>query len=237
MLKLSQLRVQTCSCLLLSFVLCNSISYQQDLTASLKADPIYLDLYHKLGSGQEFKLRGSILVKPKSEYRPARASFTQHNELSNSDLETLKKSTDQGDTYYLKTVSRRKDDQKPLKTTQTIVKSCSMYGSNLADIITINLSPTNDFISVNLITADQECQGDFPTELSNKFNTTLLVESGSIGPQPDTATYIKRLEEERQNKLKEGKQDNRSFFGKYWIYIVPAVIVLMMFSGPEQGAR
>lgn len=228
---------------ILLFICCQQTSQQQqDLQFQLKTDPFTLDLYHKFASDQEFKLRGTLLIKPRSEYRVAQASIIKQAELSEQDIETLKKSSEQGDIYYLKTSLRGKNNDKNfeelyIKTTQTIVKSCSLYSSNLVDNILINLSPINEFLSVNLYTNDPECRSQIPHQLSNQFNTTILIDSGLIGPSPETATYIKRLEEERQNKAKEGKEDNRSFFAKYWVYIVPAVIILMMFSGPPEGGR
>lgn len=231
-----------CLCLILVTILniCLSQQQQQQDGLHLKTDPIYLDLYHKFDLDQEFKLRGSILVRPKTDYRIAQASIISQPELSQSDLNFLKASGERVDeSYFLKAVQRRKkgDQGPPAKTVQTLIKACSLYTSNLVDFLTINLSPYNDFISVNIHTSDPECNSEVPQALSNKFNTTIQVDSGNVGPVPDTATYIKRLEEERQNKLREGKEDNRSFFAKYWIYIVPAVIILMMFSGPAEQGR
>jgi hypothetical protein len=214
------------------------ISLQQSETLATKTEPFYIDLYHKFDSNADFKPRGSILVRPRTEHRSAQASIISQNELSESDLKSLKEQAD--DTYYLRAVSRKNKSGKndAQKVTETIVKSCSLYASNLNDFLVVNLNAFNEFISVNFYTSDPECINQ-PLEdsLSHKFNTTVLIESSPLGPKPDTATYIKRLEEERQNKLKEGKEDNRSFLAKYWIYIVPGVIILMMLGGPEQGGR
>lgn len=217
---------------------------QQDLL-TLKTDPLTIDLYHKFNVDQEFKLRGSIIVKPKSEYRVAQASILKKQvSLTDEDLQALKDASEKGELYYLKAYLRTKknkdssaDSVQPEKSSQTLIKSCSLYTANLADFITINLSPVNDFINVNVFSADPECTENIPNNLSREFNTTIIVQSGAVGPSPDTATYIKRLEEERLSKQRDGKPDDRSFFAKYWIYIVPAVIILMMFSGPEQGGR
>lgn len=240
--RLTNLSINAC-CLLLLTIIFQSIfssAQQQELLTPLKSDPLTIDLYHKLDSNQDFKSRGTVVVKPRTEHRIAQASLTNQVELSDSEKKILKEAAEKGDTYYLKAVLRQKkgDQVVELRTTQTLVKTCSLYTSNLVDFITVNLTPSNDFINVNLFTADHECAGQEPDNLASKFNTTVLVESGVVGPIPDTATYIKRLEEERLNKAKEGKEDNRSFFAKYWIYIVPAVIILMIFSGPaDQGGR
>jgi len=58
-------------------------------------------------------------------------------------------------------------------------------------------------------------------------------------PQPDTQTYIVRMERDRKEKEKSAHQDNRSFLAKYWMYILPVVIFVLMSgaSNPEGGAR
>lgn len=230
--------LQLSFCILLAIILYSKASYQQD-PLPLKASTLVIELQHKIGSKQEeFKPRGTILVKPKTEYRAAQATIDQI-ELTDPDIENFKES---GGLYHLRAILRKKlangEKSEPLQSSTTITKACSLVASNFADSVIVNLNPVNDFISVNLQTADPECLNDFnPRSLARKFDTSVQVDSGVLGPTPDTATYIKRLEEERQNKLKEGKEDNRSFFAKYWIYIVPAVVILMMFSGPEQGAR
>lgn len=216
----------------------------QDLSIYLKSSPFTVDLYHKFGSGEEqqFTLRGSILVRPKTEYRPAQVSWVgQQSKLTAENLKALKEASQNDDFYYLRsTVRAKKDsDKESTKTTQTVIKACSLYNSKLFDYLILNLSPFGDFLGLNIYTEDPNCSNPDP-ELApeeTSLKTTLTVDLGALGPQPDTATYIRRIEEERQNKLKEGKEDNRSFFAKYWIYIVPAVVILMMFSGPEQGSR
>ena len=56
------------------------------------------------------------------------------------------------------------------------------------------------------------------------------------GPVPDTAAFVQKVEEEKR-KVENGEvKDNRSFLAKYWMYIVP--VVLMAINGaasPEGG--
>lgn len=221
---------------------------QQDSSVYSKASQFTVDLYHKFGSGEDrhFGLRGSISVRPKTEYRPAQVSWVgQQSKLSEQDLRALREAAEGNDFYYLRSTIRAKksadksEPSGPTKTTQTVIKSCSLYNTRLSDNLVVNLSPFGDFLGVNLYTEDTDCASGaiILSPKDNSFNTTLSVDLGAIGPHPDTATYLRRIEEERQNKLKEGKEDNRSFFAKYWIYILPAVAILMFFSGPEQATR
>ncbi|CAB4006789.1 ER membrane complex subunit 10, partial [Paramuricea clavata] len=52
---------------------------------------------------------------------------------------------------------------------------------------------------------------------------------------PETQTYIKKLEDERRGKERGKGKDNRSFFAKYWMYIVPLLLFLLL-SGQEPPA-
>lgn len=59
-------------------------------------------------------------------------------------------------------------------------------------------------------------------------------------PGPDTATYLRRVEEEKRARQQGATQDNRSFLQKYWIYFVPVIafMVLSNVLNPEpQGAE
>jgi hypothetical protein len=56
---------------------------------------------------------------------------------------------------------------------------------------------------------------------------------------PDTATYIQKIEKEREAKERGEVKDNRSILAKYWMYIVPVVILLMVSSmaNPDAAAN
>lgn len=202
------------------------VGASQDYNAAgvaVKTEPILLDLFHKFSDDSQFTKRGILTIKPNLGTTGA---TIKQDKLTESQLKAIKEGHGN---YYIRAV--QKD-----KVSETLVKKCSIRG--LVDFIAVNLSPSNDFISLNLFTIDPECQSEGLAPTTRDFNTTVFVNIGSIGPSPDTATYVKRLEEERQSKLREGKEDNRSFFAKYWIYIVPAVVFLMIFSGPQEpGAR
>lgn len=67
----------------------------------------------------------------------------------------------------------------------------------------------------------------------NKLRLTKTIPSYS----PDTASFIQKLEREREARDHGEVKDHRGFFAKYWMYIVP-VAILVLVSGatsPEQG--
>lgn len=56
--------------------------------------------------------------------------------------------------------------------------------------------------------------------------------------RPDTASFVQKVEREREARDHGDTKDQRGFFAKYWMYIVP-VAVIVLISGatsPDQGA-
>lgn len=56
--------------------------------------------------------------------------------------------------------------------------------------------------------------------------------------RPDTAAFVQRLEREREARDSGETKDQRGFFARYWMYIIPvAVLVLISGSaGSEQSS-
>lgn len=48
---------------------------------------------------------------------------------------------------------------------------------------------------------------------------------------PDTASFVQKVEREREARDRGEVKDNRSFIAKYWMYIVPVVILLLLSGG------
>lgn len=161
----------------------------------------------------KFSLSGNYINRGSLEVRTNRVTWNE-NTLTNKQLETA-------NPYIIRAFDRNSN-----RTVETLISGCT--SSNLEETIFVNLNQLQGFVSIS-----GSCS-------EGGFKSKLRVQSTSIGPEPDTATFVRRQEEERQSKLRESKQDNRSFFAKYWIYIVPGMIILMLMSGgqePAAGAR
>ena len=57
------------------------------------------------------------------------------------------------------------------------------------------------------------------------------------GPVPDTQSFIKKMENDKAEKAAGKGNENKSFFAKYWMYIIPVVLVLMLGSQAEPPAE
>ena len=53
-----------------------------------------------------------------------------------------------------------------------------------------------------------------PLNLAVGFKSKVLVQPMEMGPQPDTAAFIQRMEQEKLAKERGETKDNRSFFAK-----------------------
>lgn len=68
-----------------------------------------------------------------------------------------------------------------------------------------------------------------------EFSTVVTLKTIEQAPVPDTAGFIQKIEKEREARDRGETKDNRSFLSKYWMYIVPAVILLLIsgITNPE----
>lgn len=186
-------------------------------------DNIIIDLSHRFSPEGRFEHRGSLQV------RSNRVDWLQKQDLlSDSQLKELERAN-----YYFVKASERESN----KTSETFVRACSLISSDLNHILVVNLTPLQEFININLISKDPDCLKPATNGILGDLKSELKLEKGSIGPEPDTASFIRRQEEERKSKLRESKEENKSFLLKYWMYILPGVILLMLVSGGQEPDR
>nr|CAG4648412.1 EOG090X0JXR [Moina brachiata]SVE93394.1 EOG090X0JXR [Moina brachiata] len=137
--------------------------------------------------------------------------------------------------YHLEAVVRSNGVE---RTFLTSTKACLLFESKLSDIITIHVDLFGNIYGLSVaVPPNQQCVGDL-TEFDASFNTTVLISYMENGPVPDVTMYVQKLEQEKVAKERGETKDNRSFFAKYWMYILPVVLVVMMSgaSNPEQGS-
>ncbi|EFN80346.1 ER membrane protein complex subunit 10 [Harpegnathos saltator] len=176
-----------------------------------------------------FTERGNITV---SSVRSG-ASVVGQNGLLPAEINALKTLAKNDGKYRLKALARTSSGSEI--TFLTSVPACYLLGSDLEDIITIWLDSAAEPVAVS-ISSSGPCIFDNP--FTNMWTTNVIVRYPDGGPVPDTATYIQKLEREREARERGETKDNRSFLAKYWLYIVPALIFLLLSSAtnPEAGA-
>ncbi|KAG8224808.1 hypothetical protein J437_LFUL002254 [Ladona fulva] len=199
-----------------NFIYCIEVEYDGQMTVKLE---------HALSNDAdpEFSDRGTIDVL---SIRNA-AVVMKQNTLTDTEAQQLKTLSEEDGWYLLKAIINNGDERRA--NLRTFVKACSLYESRLSDTLTITLDHTGWPVGISMLAYPTQCDGRivYPSDLVN-FNTTLFIRHMEQGPIPDTATYIQKIEREKEARERGETKDNRSFLAKYWMYIVPVVIFVLL---------
>uniref|UniRef100_M4AIF9 ER membrane protein complex subunit 10 n=1 Tax=Xiphophorus maculatus TaxID=8083 RepID=M4AIF9_XIPMA len=184
----------------------------------------------------KFQSRGSLLLKTGRE--PS-VSLTQ-NQLSEDDRSKLKEVAAVDGLYRIRVprVSLQADRQTEWQMDgylTAFVRACAMVESHLSDVITLHTDVSGYLIGVSIVTLPGACRGaEVEDEVDLEvYNTTLSI-MAPVNAPPETALFLERMEQESEKKGKN-PQEQKSFFAKYWMYIVPLVLFLMMSGAQDQS--
>jgi len=167
----------------------------------------------------------------------------QQNELSQSERLQLSELAKGGAFYRLKAVAVGSDGIKSSFLTSS--RACHLVHSQLNDLLTVSFDHNSAVLginhrSVNLEALPDRCESISMSDLSrlDEFSTVVSLRSIEPAPVPDTTGFIQKIEKEKEARERGETKDNRSFLSKYWMYIVPAVILLLIsgVTNPDQGA-
>ncbi|XP_012255718.2 ER membrane protein complex subunit 10 [Athalia rosae] len=215
---------QTWICILFMIIL-SAVGSELDYDGWLR-----LRLWHAMNKDPmpNFIERGNITV---TSVRSSASAVAQMG-LQPNDIKALQKLAKDDKEYRLKASVRGSSG---LETTfLTSVPACLLLGAELEDFLTIWLDGAAEPVAVSL-SSYGPCSREAPP--THMWTTGIQVRYPEAGPVPDTATFIQKLEREKEARERGDTKDNRSFLAKYWMYIVPAVIFVLLSSAtnPEAG--
>lgn len=213
------------------FVICGSSSFVE--ASELDYDGwLQIRLWHALNDEPEpvFTERGNITI---SSVRSGASTVAQMG-LQQAQMQSLKSLAERNGKYRMKAVVRGSSGNE--MTYLTSVPACRLLGAGLEDTITIWLDSAVEPVAVNLL-ALGPCVTDVPP--TKMWSTNVNIRYPDGGPVPDTATFIQRLEREREAKERAESKDNQSYLAKYWMYIIPVLIVVILSAAanPEMAAN
>ncbi|XP_019873959.1 ER membrane protein complex subunit 10 [Aethina tumida] len=207
------------------------ISLEQDSSISI-------ELLHSLtGIKQpQFTERGNITIH---SLRSGQAIVDQ-KPLSHQEKLQLQTLADKNQFYQIKAIVTAADGVK--QEFISTLKACMLAEAGLDERLSVSLDYTGRVVGITTLVASKStCEGAVvPLSSLQKFNTHVYVRHTETGPMPDTNSYIQKLEREREAREKGETKDNRSFIAKYWMYIVPVLIVMLVSTAganPEQGGN
>jgi len=206
------------------------LSFHQGYTAILdeanEEGGVVLKMEHSFDGGKSYTNRGSVTIH---SLRSGAVSI-QQDDLTEAEKDKLEKLCDQDGLYLIRAVS---NSGEAVTSYRSAHHACNLIDTGLSDLFTIQLDWRHKLVSIHLSTPNM--QNKIPLTGVSGFKSKVYVQQMESGPSPDTASFIQRVEEEKLAKQRGDTKDNRSFFAKYWMYIIPFVLVLVMSGGSPEG--
>ncbi|XP_071831973.1 ER membrane protein complex subunit 10-like isoform X2 [Apostichopus japonicus] len=211
-----------------------AVQYPDDVLSSSLSLPIQHSF--QPGNNAVFTERGFLNFKSLNQ---GIGSYLQSTVLSLEEINQLKELATSGGYYRTRVPTQLLSLQtsEDIDYVSSYMKACSLLESNMSDDITIHADQSGHVLGISILPVKGTCTKsiDEITVMDlQTFNTTVTLSLVIPGPVPDTQAYLDKIEEEKMQKKANGT-DNRSFFAKYWMYIVPVVLFLMLSGGQEQG--
>ena len=207
-----------------NFAICLIVSSAIASTPSTELDEAgrsAFNLEHSLDDCRSFKPRGQITILTTR----TGATTIDQEAMSDSDKESLNDLCESGGIYLLRLTS----DSDVYRAGSD---PCNLVKSGYRDAVTLHLDWRGKLVAFShLATGLDAPQASRATSFITKVN----VQPIEAGPQPDTTAFIQKIEQEKLAKQRGETKDNRSFFSKYWMYIIPVVLVMAMSSANPEG--
>ncbi|XP_065070993.1 ER membrane protein complex subunit 10-like [Rhopilema esculentum] len=202
-----------------------------------------LPLQHsfELGPEAKFTPRGSILFKT---LRSSHASLSKEISLTQEELDKLEELVRVDGVYRIRAPVKIGEafDKPNVTYVSSFIKACHLMYSQLSEIITVSIDNSGNVIGISIKTEKRECPQSISETGTNMvgskaFNSTVHIQLQLSGAVPETQVFIRKLEREEAERLTGKDKDNRSFLAKYWMYILPAVFILMLAGQqePQEG--
>ena len=112
--------------------------------------------------------------------------------------------------YYVKAVTNA-------GSALAFTRACAIVESSFTNILNIYFDIKGQFIGIGVTSTNPTCAPSVGDSSRRKLilSTTVNVVQTGTGPQPDTQSYIQRMEQDKLEQMKGDRGDNRSFLAKY----------------------
>ena len=225
--------------ILSSALIALSLAQPEDLEDVATTGALNLALEHSLDGGATFSPRGSISVET-SRTGSVSLNSDDQREVDAGTVAQLGKLCASSGLYLLKVRAQRQGGE-PV-THRTVADPCMLVENRLSDVIVLHVDWKLQMVGVSVVAPKRSDAASrakrssaAPAAAPTRFTSTVTIQAMEVGPTPDTAAFIQKMEQEKLQKQRGETKDNRSFFAKYWMYIIPVVLFLAMSSGNPDG--
>ena len=115
-----------------------------------------------------------------------------------------------------------------------VIPVCALLHSALRDRITLHFNRAGNVISLTYDTKNSTCPEDtsgLAEQLEKQAAGKLLFKSNLVLNIPVEAPKLPGLKEiqmKKEEEVKAESEDNRGFLAKYWMYLLPVGIMLLL---------
>lgn len=188
-----------------------------------------LALEHSLDEGDSFVNRGLVTVHSLR----SKSFSSEPTDLTEAHKAQFKALCDRGGLYLLR-VKATNPATSQTRLHRSVADPCLMVANGFRDTFTLHLDWKSQLVSVSVTPTPG---GTSSGRVGDHFQTKVAIQLMEAGPQPDTSAFIQKVEQEKLAQQRGETKDNRSFFAKYWMYIVPVVLMLAMSSANPEGGQ
>lgn len=183
---------------------------------------------HSFDGGQTFSKKGTLIISPAKRDT---ASITDEPALTAKDLRALKELVERDSLYIVRLL-----DKESVAQLMSSCRACLLFSSEGRLSLTVSLDASASAVALTIVAENQTCVLPLPSQ-DLTLQTIAHIQRPSLGSGPDTLEYLKKLERQREEKLRQEQSDNRSFIAKYWMYIVPAVFFFFILNSVDPNSN
>lgn len=199
-----------------------------------------VSLEHSFAGG-EFERRGDLLF---TNMKGDNAMMAQDRSVTTDHLlHKLKEAADKDEMYTVRissVIQSKSGDKVEGLPLITSVKASTLLESDGSHVIRLLIDGVGNIMAANILPKKTDViynKDDNSDEFDdNEFTFATLVRVSLPTPAavPDSSGFLKKKEDERRKKEVAAKEAPTTFFGKYWMYIIPAVLFMSMAGGGQQ---
>ncbi|KAI8993710.1 hypothetical protein BDB01DRAFT_341117 [Pilobolus umbonatus] len=134
--------------------------------------------------------------------------------------------------YHVKIKNERTGD-----ITLSSVKVCQLISSEWRDQFTLHLNEDNEYYYFDYYSASDDCAETIQWPVTNKpFTSYIRVVKPAQGPKPKSGNFASQKKTKPSvqvnDEIPSDEVEEKSFYQKYWLYILGAVMLLITMNGP-----